>query len=346
MATRSNLQLSLDLTWPRPRMRAELSLGLVGLLVTELVLPGFDRRDLGRLIVLAEAGDRFAGGSADLEEAVAFAIDRARSGRLCAESSLDIYARIWRGFAKFARNAAGVTTVARVSREDVATRFMVAPLRGGARPSTRTVELRGSALRFLFRILRDVGILDHDPLLDVTSPPRATRWVRPLTTAEVELCRSAAPGTLLATREPAAWALLETGASTAEIGNVRHRHVDLDAALVRVGLDTRVERTVPLSSWAVTHLRRLDGASQDWVLVGSTSSSGNGRRTRATELVRNVMARARVWGAPGVSARSVTAWAGRQVLDQTGSIEAAARRLGYGSLDASATLIGHRWDES
>ena len=35
----------------------------------------------------------------------------------------------------------------------------------------------------------------------------------------------------------------------------------------------------------------------------------------------------------------------RQVLEETRSIEAAARRLGFTSLDATATLVGHRWDE-
>ncbi|MCU1358631.1 MAG: hypothetical protein JWM89_4049 [Acidimicrobiales bacterium] len=345
LTTRSNLQLSLDLDWPRPRSWSRLEPGVVGHQAVELVLPGFDRRDLGRLIVLAEVGDRFASGVVNLDEAIEFAVDRARSGRLCAETSLDIYAGIWRRFARYARNAGGVTTVAGVSREGIATRFMVAPLVGGAGPSSRTVELRGTALRFLFRILRDVGLSDHDPLLDVVSPQREPRAVRPLTTREVELCRSAAPGTLVATREPAAWALMETGASTAEIGNVRHGHLNLDAALVRVGLDTLVDRTIPLSPWAVTHLRRLDGASWEWVLVGSSSSTGNGRRTRATELVRIVMIRAGVWRAREVTARSVTAWAGRRVLEETGSIEAAARRLGYGSLDATAALVGHRWNE-
>lgn len=345
MTAASTLQLSLDLTWPRrPWTAFDLDgLDVAGRCVA-LMLPGFDRRPLGRLIVLAEAGDRFAGGSANLDEAIEYAIDRAHAAQLFKPGTLDKYGATWRRFGTYARNAAGVTTVAEMVRSGVATRYLVAPVAGGGQPKARTVESRGSALGTLFRILRDVGLLDTDPLLDVRPPSRGvTETVRPLTTPEVERCRAAAPGTLVATREPAAWALMETGASTGEIGNVRHRDLSLAAALVRVGINTRVERSIPLSGWAVMHLRRLEGSPDDWVLVGSFTSSHDSRRTRATEMVRIVMGRAGV-GGPDVSARSVTAWAGRQVFEQTGSIEAAARRLGFASLDATAALIGHQWD--
>lgn len=347
MSTVRTSQLSLDLAWPvRPWTRLDLTGTDCAGRAVALVLPGFDRRPLGRLIVLAEAGDGFARGSANLDEAVEFAIDRARAAQLFKPGTLDVYGETWRRFAKYARNAAGVTTVAEMVRSGVARRYLVAPVAGGAQPKARTVESRGSALGTLFRILRDVGLLDADPLLDVRPPPRrVTETVRPLTTAEVERCRAAAPGTLVATREPAAWALMETGASTGEIGNVRHRDLSLEAAIVRVGVDTRVERSIPLSAWAVTHLRRVHASPDEWVLVGSFTSSHDSRRTRATEMVRVVMGRAGVWG-PDVSARSITAWAGRQVFEQTGSIGAAARRLGFASLDATAALIGYRWDES
>lgn len=330
--------MSLDLAWARSAVRPGAWIGQVDV----VPLPGFDRRELGRLLVVTEACEQFSGGSADLDEAIAFAIDRARSGCLCAPTTLETYARIWRGFARFARNAVGVTTVSGVAPSGVIPRFLAAQLPGGASPSGRTVALRKSALQFLFRLLRDIGLLDHDPLMDVTLPPRGTTNVRPLTTAEVERCRAAAPATLLATREPAAWALLETGASTGEIGNVRHCHLDLDQGVVRVVGDPGVPRLVPLSPWGVTHLRRMVGASEDWVLVGARASVHDARRTRATELARNVMRRAGVTG-PGVGARSLTAWAGQQVLEETGDIRAVARRLGFSSLDVTADLIGDRW---
>lgn len=192
-------------------------------------------------------------------------------------------------------------------------------------------------------MLRDNGLAHHDPTLDVQLPDKKRGAVRPLTTEEVELCRAAAPATLVATREPAAWALLETGGSTSEIGNVRFRDLDLDSGVALLGARTEVERIVPLSAWGANQLRRCQVPSLDsWVLVGTHDADRNGRRTRATELARNVIRRAGVAG-PEVGARSVTAWVGAQVLAETGRIEAAARRLGFASLDATSRLIGHDW---
>ena len=54
------------------------------------------------------------------------------------------------------------------------------------------------------------------------------------------------------------------------------------------------------------------------------------------------MRRAGVSG-PDVTARSVTAWAGWQVLEQTGRIEDVAKRLGPASLDNAAALLGYQW---
>lgn len=305
---------------------------------------GFDRLGLGRLTVLADASGLYAEGTASLSEAIAFAFDRAETGNLLAPASLDIYGRIWRGFGRYARFACDADTVAAVTPA-VVDRFLSTPTRQGKLPGTATRQLRRSAIRSLFRILRDTGLADHDPTLDVDTPLRATRTVRPLTDAEVELCRAAAPATLYATREPAAWALVETGGSNAEIGNVQFGDLDLRAATVVLGRDTPIERRAPLSRWAIGELRQRHELSRpsEWVLVGVDSTT-NGRRTRATELVRNVMRRAGVHG-PGVSARSVTAWAGVQVLVETGQIEAVALRLGYLSLDAAAALIGYDWSE-
>jgi hypothetical protein len=40
---------------------------------------------------------------------------------------------------------------------------------------------------------------------------------------------------------------------------------------------------------------------------------------------------------------SLTGYAGRQVFEQTGRVEDAARLLGSISLDTTAALIGHQW---
>lgn len=327
-------------------MAAPLHPNLVVLSPVESGFAGSGRWSLGRLIPLAEASEIFADdASVTLAEAVAFASDRASSAGLLAPASLKTFEHIWHGFARFARLACDMNTVADVDAV-VVERFLAAPASAGRPPSAATRQLRRTALRFLFRVLRDAGLLRHDPTLDVDLPAKGNRAVRPLTTAEVERCRLAAPNTLLATREPAAWALLETGGSPAELGNVRFCDLDLDGSTVTLGHAAGREREVPLSSWAVKQLRRrtVHADATEWVLVGTPSSDHNGRRTRATELARNVMRRAGVTG-PGVSARSVTAWAGWQVLDETGRIEDVAKRLGMTSLDSAAALLGYRWDD-
>lgn len=46
---------------------------------------------------------------------------------------------------------------------------------------------------------------------------------------------------------------------------------------------------------------------------------------------------------PGVTVRSVAAWAGRRVLAETGDITAVARFLGIRSLDLAAQLVAWNW---
>ncbi|MCU1497281.1 MAG: integrase [Acidimicrobiales bacterium] len=308
-----------------------------------VALPGFERCGLGQLVALAESADLLGAGPVPLDQAVAFAIDRTASAGLIAPASLATFARTWRGFARFARLACDAPDVPSVDSTVVA-RFMRAPTATKRAPSPATQQLRRTALRFLFRLLRDNGLANADPTLDLDLPGRPSPNVRPLTTAEVERCRLAAAGTLTATREPAAWALLETGGSAAEAGTVRFCDLRLDVGMVVLGHDTSAERPAPLSAWGVAQLRRREGQASEWVLVGSAMAGYNARRTRASELVRNAMRRAGVTG-PGISARSVTAWAGACVLTETGRIEDVARRLGMGSLDVAAALIDHQWDQ-
>jgi integrase/recombinase XerC len=193
-----------------------------------------------------------------------------------------------------------------------------------------------------FRVLRDAGLLVHDPTVDVELPQRSSPSCQPLTDVEVERCRAASRSAITATREPLAWALLETGISTTEAGSVRWRDVDLVRGTLSVEAGAGLARVVPLSAWGHAQLKRANGEGNDWVLVGSAMADGDSRRTRATELVRNVLRRAGIDG-KGVSARSLTAWAGCREFAETGSIEAVARLLGFNSLDATAAFIGHDW---
>ena len=58
---------------------------------------------------------------------------------------------------------------------------------------------------------------------------------------------------------------------------------------------------------------------------------------------RETLRRAGLAGEPDVRPVSVAAWAGAQILEETGQIEAVARALGMRSLDRAARLIGWDW---
>ena len=62
--------------------------------------------------------------------------------------------------------------------------------------------------------------------------------------------------------------------------------------------------------------------------------------------IADVLARAGLAAEPDVRPLSVVAWAGRQILDETGRIDDVARRLGMRSLDRAAQLIGFDWQHS
>src|SRR6266576_3853828 len=104
-----------------------------------------------------------------------------------------------------------------------ASRFIFAGISkpvGPQRPSVATMHLRRSALRLYFRTLRQIGIAVADPTQDLVLPARSCLAVRPLTDDEIVVCRSFSLQTLIATRQPAAWALAEATARTSEIPNI------------------------------------------------------------------------------------------------------------------------------
>jgi hypothetical protein len=63
-------------------------------------------------------------------------------------------------------------------------------------------------------------------------PPRSSLRARPLTDAEVALCRSYSITSLMESRQPAAWALAEATARSAEVARCHILDLDLDRARV------------------------------------------------------------------------------------------------------------------
>src|SRR5436309_3420934 len=91
------------------------------------------------------------------------------AGRLT-EQSEDRLLGLMAGFLAFVERGFG-TPLDEIDREQVEA-FVHAVSSGGRAPSVATSHLRRSAMRMLFRALREHGLVDHDPTLDVQLPAR------------------------------------------------------------------------------------------------------------------------------------------------------------------------------
>ncbi len=254
-------------------------------------------------------------------------------------------------FLRYVERGCGVESLNEVTAEHVRS-FVLAPSGGNrvAAPSVATSHLRRSAVRLLFRVLRQASAVEHDPTFDVVLPARSSLAARPLTDDEIALGRSFSSKTLGETRQPAAWALAEATARTSELAAIRIRDVSLDEAHVWIAGSTKTDpRWGQLSPWGVDALDRrvtfLD-AKAETPLVYYGAGSEESRQASACAAISETLRRAGLAGEPDVRPISVAAWAGARILEQTGQIEAVARGLGVRSLDRAARLIGWDWADS
>ncbi len=254
---------------------------------------------------------------------------------------------ILRDFERFCRRGHGIDDVENVTRA-TAEEFVRAPDRDGAPPSTSLQHFRRSALRLLYRAARHIGVPAGDPTLDLRLPPRSPLSTRPLTDEEVSLCRAASSWSLNDGRRSAAWACAEATGRSVELSQVTRRDVDLEAGRIWFhGGRTTADRWGGLSDWGCTQLeRRLAAVPADPAtpIVYRGAESPNVGQISACIAVKDVLIRAGLGSEPGVRPASVAAWAGRNVLDETGRIDLVAQRLGMTSLDRAARFIGWSWD--
>ena len=161
-------------------------------------------------------------------------------------------------FLRYVEFGCGLESLAEVTPQHVQG-FVLAPSDGrkASPPSVATSHLRRSAVRLLYRVLRQASAVEHDPTLDLDLPARSSLAARPLTDDEIALGRSFSAKTLGETRRPAAWALAEATARTSELSAIRIRDVDLDGGRVWIAGSTKVEaRWGHLSEWGVDALTR------------------------------------------------------------------------------------------
>jgi integrase/recombinase XerC len=215
-------------------------------------------------------------------------------------------------------------------------------LDSGLPASIAVLHNRRAALRLLFRVARRLGLAETDPTLDLRLPPKSSVAARPLDDEEVELCRDVAHWT--SSRVAVAWALAEATARGAEIAAVTRDDVDLDAGTVWIKGGPRTSpRTGALSEWGLATLRQRAPGCGAGPLAYAGEGSGIAGQVSTCRAISSVLLRAGLAGEPDVRPMSVAAWAGRRVLDETGSIEAAAIAMGVRSLDRAARLVGHDW---
>ena len=235
-----------------------------------------------------------------------------------------------------------------VAREQVEA-FILAPSFDGRPPSVATSHLRRSAVRMLFRLLRECGVVEHDPTFDVRLPPRTSLRTRPLCDDEIALGRSFSFQALRDSRRPAAWALAEATVRTSELSQVTVGDLNLEVGTVQIAGSTKTQpRVGVLSSWGVGALaRRVESLGPDAhanaPVVYEGDGSSESRQASCCVAISDTLRRAGLAREPDVRPVSIAAWAGKKIFEETGQIEAAARALGVRSLDRAARLIDWDW---
>ena len=287
-----------------------------------------------------------AGCSSPINHERSIAVEALTGSGTLSEQSLPRIVDLIERFCVFCDRAFDIEVLGEVTAVE-ASAFVQAPTPCGA-PAAATMHLRRSALRLLFRTAREIGLANSDPTLDLVLPPRSSLRTRPLTDDEIALCRAASLQTLTSTRRPAAWALAEASARSAELGHVRHADIDLDGRRVLLHGSSRTQtRWAPLTAWGHTQLeRRLRAVDHDpdrLVIYDGERGSDYHRQAASCVAIGDTLRRAGLSGEPDVRPLSVVAWAGRQVLNETDRIDEVALRLGIRSLDRAALLISWDW---
>ena len=278
-------------------------------------------------------------------------VDELRRSKLTDQSTHRMTELLVR-FTIFVDKGLRLGSVEQISAEQVShfVRASISTPAGPRHPATATMHLRRSALRLYFQTLRQLGLFEGDPTIDLVLPPRSCLAVRPLTDDEIVVCRSFSLQTLTATRQPAAWALAEATARTSEIHYILVSDLDFTNGRVWIHGNSKAEpRWGSLSDWGATQLARRVGSlkhmlTDDPAVAYEGRGSEESRQVSSCVAIAGTLTRAGIGKEPDVRPGSVVAWAGRKVFEETGSIEEAARRLGMRSLDRAARFIGWGWD--
>jgi site-specific recombinase XerD len=260
--------------------------------------------------------------------------------------------------ARFARRleAQGVSSPAGI-RPAHCQGFVDAATVKGQPPELTTRHARRSALRMLFRSLRELGHDVGDPTIDLQLPARSDSSARPLSEVEVTLCRASSRGGEAGGRSlhrAVCWALGETTAVTSEISAIRVGDVDNQQSprWVRLpGTRRHDPRLGELSDWGSRIVaRQLELLTQRRCTPATLLTyRGQGvpgqapAQSAVCNAIGGVLGLAGLSEEPDVRPASLRNWAGRRLYDAGMPIERVARRMGARTLDSAATDIALDW---
>lgn len=255
--------------------------------------------------------------------------------------------RFFDGLAVHLERASNVGDVRGVRREHVYA-WVVAPLPDGSRPSLATMHLRRSAARFAFRTLRELGLVGHDPTVDLVLDKRPSgRRTRPLTDDEIRHGRASAQRAVGDTRASAAWAMAEASATVSEIARINVGDVDLAQGVVHLAGSGRVDRRLAaFTDWGLVAVKRhlrIVGDTVGGLWHEQPNRPHSSTRSIISADLTRVLEEAGLRHDPKVKVGSVRAWAGRRIWLESGRIEEAASALGCRNLDTAAAIIDFDW---
>ena len=150
------------------------------------------------------------------------------------------------------------------------------------------------------------------------------------------------------TRQPAAWALAEATARSAEVARCQIRDLDLERARVWLhGCSKTEPRWGAVSAWGRQQIERrlhvLRGAAHESLLICPAARPGVSATSSASAAIADTLRRAGLHVEPDVRPPSVAAWAGAMAFTAGAPIQDVARMLGIRSLDRAAAFIGFEW---
>ena len=213
------------------------------------------------------------------------------------------------------------------------------------RATPSTARHRQSIARAVFEEAARLGAsVDPDAAAGENIARPARKAVRALTDAEAVRVRKWADRAPRGSRQPLVAALAFAGGTATEIARVRIEDIDLDkATVVFAGAAARVAK---LDDWGARAVRRYvrdnSPVAAGVPLCVSVRATPEREAESVSSNLRRMLRTAGLYSAEEISSDSVRLTTARRVLHDDG-IVAAARFLGWASLDRTADALDHSW---